>query len=214
MKRQRYLSGLAALVLSAAGLGAGAIAGSPPANAATGCSVAYSIQSQWSSGFVVSVTITNLGSPITGWTLGYSYSGNQQVTNGWNGTWSQSGQNVTVTNASYNGSVATNGTVNFGAQFSYSGTNTNPTAFTVNGTQCTGQVSTGGGSVVVSPATSSVQQGSTGTVGVSLSAARAANVTVSSGPDLRQHRTVSNQRQFADVHAVELRHGAARDDHR
>jgi endoglucanase len=179
MTRRRYLSGLAALVLSAAGLGAGAIAGSPPANAATGCSVAYSVQSQWSSGFVVSITITNLGSPITSWTLGYSYSGNQQVANGWNGTWSQSGQNITVTNASYNGSVATNGTVNFGAQFSFSGTNTNPTAFTVNGTQCTGQVSGGGGTIVASPTAQNITQGSTGTVGVTLSAAPAANVTVS-----------------------------------
>ena len=179
MRRHRYLASLAALVLSVAGLGAGAIAGSTPANAATGCSVAYSVQSQWSTGFVVSITITNLGSPMTSWNLGYSYSGNQQVTNGWNGTWSQSGENVTVTNASYNGSVATNGTVNFGAQFSYSGTNTNPTAFTVNGTQCTGQVSSGGATVVANPATSSVQQGATGTVGISLSAAPAANVTVS-----------------------------------
>ncbi|MBV9451356.1 MAG: cellulase family glycosylhydrolase [Streptosporangiaceae bacterium] len=182
MKRHRYFAGLAALVLSAAGLGAGAIAGSPTANAATGCSVAYTVQSQWSTGFVVSITITNLGSPLTSWSLGYSYSGNQQLSNGWNGTWSQSGENVTVTNASYNGSVATNGTVNFGAQFSYSGTNTNPTAFTVNGVACTGQVGGGGGgpgSIMVNPTSLSVTQGSTGTVGVSLSAAPSANVTVS-----------------------------------
>ncbi|HEX6519595.1 MAG TPA: cellulase family glycosylhydrolase [Streptosporangiaceae bacterium] len=176
---RRRIAGLAALVLSAAGLGAGAIAGSPTANAATGCSVAYTVQSQWSTGFVASITVTNLGSPLTSWSLGYSYSGNQQVSNGWNGTWSQSGENITVTNASFNGSVGTNGTVNFGAQFSYSGTNTNPTTFTLNGVTCTGQVSTGGGSVVVNPATSSVAQGSTGTVGVSLSTAPTANVTVS-----------------------------------
>jgi Glycosyl hydrolase family 48/Cellulose binding domain/Bacterial Ig domain len=106
------------------------------AAAAAGCNVAYSIQSQWSTGFVVSITITNLGPAITSWTLGYSYSGNQTLSNGWNGTWTQSGQNVTVANANFNGSVATNGTVNFGAQFSYSGTNTNPTAFTVNGVAC------------------------------------------------------------------------------
>jgi len=106
-------------------------------SAGSACHVTYSIQSQWQTGFVVSITVTNLGSPMTSWSLGYSYSGNQQLGNGWNGTWSQSGQNVTVTNANFNGSVATNGTVNFGAQFSYSGTNTNPTAFTVNGTTCT-----------------------------------------------------------------------------
>ncbi len=175
---RRYVALLATSLLGVAGLSAAAIAGSPSANAATGCSVAYSIQSQWSTGFVVSITITNLGSPITSWSLGYSYSGNQQLSNGWNGTWAQSGENITVTNASYNGSVATNGTVNFGAQFSYSGTNTNPTTFTLNGVTCTGQTSGGGGSLVVSPTAQNITQGSTGTVGVSLSAAPSANVTV------------------------------------
>ncbi|HEX6519596.1 MAG TPA: glycoside hydrolase family 6 protein [Streptosporangiaceae bacterium] len=174
---RRYVALLATSVLGVAGLGAAAIVGSPSANAATGCSVAYSIQSQWSTGFVASITITNLGSPMTSWSLGYSYSGNQQVSNGWNGTWTQSGENITVTNASFNGSVATNGTVNFGAQFSYSGTNTNPTTFTVNGVTCTGQTS-GGGTLVVSPTAQNITQGSTGTVGVSLSAAPSANVTV------------------------------------
>ena len=174
---RRYFVLLAASALGVTGLGAAAIAASPPAAAATGCSVAYSLQSSWSTGFVVSITITNLGSPITSWNLGYSYSGNQQVTNGWNGTWSQSGENVTVTNASYNGSVATNGTVNFGAQFSYSGTNTNPTAFTVNGTQCTGQT-TSPGNIVVNPTSQNIAQNGSGTVAVSLSSPPSANVTV------------------------------------
>jgi len=87
---------------------------------------------------------------------------------------------VTVTNAAYNGSLATGGTAVPGANFSYSGTNTAPTAFTLNGVQCTGQVSGGGGggSIVVNPASLSVTQGSSGTVGISLSAAPSSNVTV------------------------------------
>jgi cellulose 1,4-beta-cellobiosidase len=180
-RSRRYFASAAALVLSAAGLGGLAVAGAGPASAATGCSVAYSVQSQWSSGFVISVTITNLGSALTSWTLGYSYSGNQQLSNGWSGNWTQSGENITVTNASWNGSLATNGTVNIGAQFSYSGTNTSPTSFTLNGTACTGQVSGGGGSggtLVASASSLSVQQGSSGTVGISLSAAPSSNVTV------------------------------------
>jgi len=178
LRLRRYVVLVAASALGAGGMGAAAIAASPSASAATGCSVDYSIQSQWSTGFVVSITVTNLGSPMTSWSLGYSYSGNQQLGNGWNGTWSQSGQNVTVTNANFNGSVATNGTVNFGAQFSYSGTNTNPTTFTLNGVTCTGQTSGGGGSIVVSPTAQNVAQGSSGTVGVSLSSAPSSNVTV------------------------------------
>ncbi len=175
---RRYVVLVAASALGAAGLSAAAIAGSPPASAATGCSVAYTVQSQWNNGFVISVVITNLGSPITSWTLGYSYSGNQQLTNGWSGNWTQSGQNVTVTNASWNGSLGTNGSTTIGAQFSYSGTNTNPTTFTLNGVTCTGQTTGGGGSLVVSPTAQNITQGHTGTVGISLSAAPSANVTV------------------------------------
>src|SRR5438876_2567501 len=100
MRRRRILSrrpfaGLAALLLSAAGLGGLAVAGAAPASAATGCSVNYTVQSQWNTGFTVSITITNLGSPITSWSLGYPYPGNQTLANGWNGTWTQSGANVT-----------------------------------------------------------------------------------------------------------------------
>ena len=40
------------------------------AHAATaGCSVTYSVTSQWPGGFGANVSITNLGDPITGWTL-------------------------------------------------------------------------------------------------------------------------------------------------
>jgi len=175
---RRFFYSLAALVLGAAGLGAVALAGAVPASAATGCSVAYSVTSQWNTGFGVAITITNLGSPLTSWTLGYAYAGNQQLAQGWNGTWSQAGQNVTVANASYNGSLATGGTVQPGANFSYSGTNTSPTAFTLNGVACTGQTTGTSGTITASQTSLSVAQGSTGTVGISLSAAPASNVTV------------------------------------
>ena len=176
-RTRRILSGLAALALSAAGLGAGVLSATP-AYAATGCSVAYTVPSQWNTGFTANIVITNLGSALTSWSLGYSYGGNQTLQSGWNGTWTQSGANVTVANASWNGSVATNGTVTIGANFNYSGTNTSPTTFTLNGATCTGSVTGTTGSIVASPATLSVKQGSTGTFGLSLSAAPSANVSV------------------------------------
>jgi len=175
-KLRRHLASLAALLVGIAGLGTVALAA--PANAATGCSVAYAIQSDWGQGFVVNITITNLGSPITAWTLGFSYAGNQTLSSGWNGNWTQSGKTVTVTNASYNGSLGTGGTAVPGAQFAYSGTNANPTAFTLNGVTCSGQTQNTG-SLVVSPTAQNITQGHTGTVGITLSAAPAANVTVS-----------------------------------
>jgi hypothetical protein len=178
IRTRRILSVLAALALSAAGLGASALTATPASAATTGCSVSYTVPSQWNTGFTANIVITNLGSPLTSWNLGYSYGGNQALQSGWNGTWTQSGANVTVANAAWNGSVATNGTVTIGANFNYSGTNTSPTTFTLNGVTCTGGVTGTTGSIVASPATLSVKQGSTGTFGLSLSAAPSANVTV------------------------------------
>ena len=134
-RRARYLAcGLAAGALAAGTL---AVASSGPAVAATSCQVAYSTN-DWSTGFTASITITNDGSALTAWTLTYSYTGNQQLTQGWSGNWSQSGQTVTVTNASWNGSLATGAATQIGANFSYSGTNTAPTSFAINGTTCNG----------------------------------------------------------------------------
>jgi hypothetical protein len=108
----------------------------PPAAAAAGCLVTYTVSSQWNTGFTAAITIQNTGPAISSWTLAYSYSGNQQLTQGWSGNWSQTGKSVTVTNASWNGSLGTGASTQIGANFSYSGTNTNPTAFTVNGVAC------------------------------------------------------------------------------
>ncbi|GGW14002.1 cellulose 1,4-beta-cellobiosidase [Streptomyces capoamus] len=113
--------------------------GTPVAHAASvQCSVDYKTN-DWGSGFTADLTITNRGTDaIDGWTLSYAYTGNQKLSNGWNGTWSQAAQTVTVKNASYNGTIAAGAAVSTGAQFSYSGANTAPTSFTVNGTVCAG----------------------------------------------------------------------------
>jgi endoglucanase len=135
-RRGRYL----ACALAVAGLAAGtAVAVSPGvAQAASACQVSYTVSSDWGTGFTAAVTIQNTGSAITSWTLGYSYAGNQKVSQGWSGTWSQSGEAITVTNASWNGSLGTGASAQIGANFTYSGTNTAPTAFTLNGVACNG----------------------------------------------------------------------------
>ena len=135
-RRGRYL----ACALAVAGLAAGtAVAVSPGvAQAASACQVSYTVNSDWGTGFTAAITITNNGSAITSWTLGYSYAGNQKLSQGWSGNWSQSGEAITVTNACWNGSLATGASTQIGANFSYSGTNTAPTAFTLNGTACNG----------------------------------------------------------------------------
>ncbi|MCQ9130056.1 glycoside hydrolase family 48 protein, partial [Streptomyces hilarionis] len=113
--------------------------GTTPAQAAgVQCNVDYKTN-DWGSGFTAELTVTNRGTDaINGWTLTYAYAGNQKLSNGWNGSWSQSGQQVTVSNASYNATIAAGAAVSTGAQFTYSGANAAPASFAVNGTVCVG----------------------------------------------------------------------------
>src|SRR3954451_19107397 len=79
-----------------------------PAYAAAGCRVDYAVTNQWSGGFGASVTVVNLGDPVNGWNLSFTFpSSGQKISQGWNATWAQSGQAVTATNAGWNASVAT-----------------------------------------------------------------------------------------------------------
>jgi hypothetical protein len=135
-RRVRYL----ACVLAAGGLAAGAAVavGSTAAQAAAACQVQYTVQSDWGTGFSLAVTVENTGSAITSWTLAYTYAGNQTLSQGWSGNWTQAAKTVTVTNASWNGSLATGASTQIGGNFTYTGTNTAPTAFTLNGTICNG----------------------------------------------------------------------------
>jgi cellulose 1,4-beta-cellobiosidase len=167
----------AAALLAASSLAVAGGAGAVPAVAATSsCAAAYSVTTDWGSGFTASLTITNNGTAaITGWTVTYSYAGNQTLSNGWNGAWTQSGKAVTVTSESYNGSLAAGATTTAGANFNYSGSDTAPTSVT-----CTpAGGTTSGGSITATPTSLNVTQGSSGTFTLALSSAPASNVTVS-----------------------------------
>jgi endoglucanase len=110
------------------------------AQAAAGCRVAYTVPSQWPGGFTGNVTVTNLGDPITGWSLVWTFPSGQRVTQAWNATVTAAGSQHTATNMSYNASIATNGTVSFGFNGSWSGSNPAPASFALNGVTCTGNV--------------------------------------------------------------------------
>lgn len=108
-----------------------------PTQTASACKVSYSVQAQWPGGFTNNTTITNTGtSAINGWTLKFTFPGTQSVSQGWNGAFSQQGEQVTVTNLSYNGSISPGGSTSFGFNGSWSGSNPNPTSFTLNGATC------------------------------------------------------------------------------
>ncbi|NDU76889.1 cellulose 1,4-beta-cellobiosidase [Actinomadura sp. DSM 109109] len=134
--RRRGAAAASAAVLLASGVVALAQA---QASAATGCKVDYT-SNDWGTGFTASVTVTNLGDPISGgWTLEWDFAGDQRVTSGWNGTFTQSGKHVTVRNPDWSPALGTNATANPGFQGTYSGTNQAPAQFTLNGTVCTGK---------------------------------------------------------------------------
>src|SRR5256885_13184207 len=84
----------------------------PASAASTGCMATYTVVSQWPGGFQAGVSFTNLGDPISSWTLGFTFpDANQKETQGWNATWSQSGAKVSAASMSWNGSVGTNASV-------------------------------------------------------------------------------------------------------
>ncbi|GHA42870.1 glucanase [Streptomyces tauricus] len=128
---------LAALALVAGTAGA-AVAAIPPdvGAAAVPCTVEYKVQNQWDTGFTTAVTVTNNSAAKSSWAVKWSYAGNQKVTSGWNAKLSQSGTAVTAANESYNGTLSTGGSVSFGFNGTYSGTNALPTAFTLDGVTC------------------------------------------------------------------------------
>ncbi|WNM33702.1 cellulose binding domain-containing protein [Streptomyces sp. Li-HN-5-11] len=111
----------------------------PPSDSS--CAVHYATTSSWSGGFGASITLTNrAGTPVDGWKLTFTFpAAGEAVQSGWNGTWTQSGQAVTVTNADWNGTIpAGGGSVSLG----FNGVDTGlapapaPTSFSINGTIC------------------------------------------------------------------------------
>jgi len=100
------------------------------------CHITYAITNSWSTGFQVAITIANTGTTaINGWTLTWTFPGNQQISNLWNGALTQTGASVTVKNLSYNSSIPAGGSYN-AMGFTANGAAATPSSFSLNGTQC------------------------------------------------------------------------------
>ena len=152
MHRRRTLLALA----MTAGLACAAVVTATTSEAATaGCRVNYTIASQWGGGFGANVSVTNLGDPVNGWTLRWSFGAGQTVTQAWNATVTQSGTAVTAVSMSYNANLATNGSASFGFNGSWNNSsNPVPASFTLNGTACTGSTGPTTGPTTGSPTAS------------------------------------------------------------
>ncbi len=108
----------------------------PKPTPAANCEVDYRIATQWDTGFTATMKIRNTAAPLNGWQLVWDMANSQKITELWNGQYTQNGNHVTVTNANWNGQVATGSSVELGFNGSYSGSNPIPGNFSVNGVKC------------------------------------------------------------------------------
>jgi len=90
----------------------------------------------WSGGYTGTYTVTNdTGSAVSGWKVVFTLPSGTGISTLWNGTETASGQTYTVTNASWNGTLATGASATFG--FTAAGTG-DPENCTINGSACGG----------------------------------------------------------------------------
>lgn len=129
-------------------------ASSGPLSGTGNCQVTYTNTNDWGSGFGTSISIANTGtSAVNGWTLTWTWAGNQQITQAWNSSASQNGPAVTLKNASWNAAIAPGASVTgIGFNASYTGANVAPRTFYLNGAVCGASGSSSGGNVPTAPA--------------------------------------------------------------
>jgi endoglucanase len=133
--RRRFVLAVSSIAAVFVGIG---IALPMAAQAVEGCEVDYAVQSEWAGGFTAEVSVTNRGEPLDGWELAWAFPSGQRITQAWNATVASAGEQVAVTDAGYNARITTDSAVSFGFNGSWTGSNTDPTEFTLNGVVCDG----------------------------------------------------------------------------
>jgi hypothetical protein len=134
------LAGLFLTPRTSPGNGAGATGDAPSAatSESSGCAVRYRVRSDWEVGFTVEVTLTNTGdAPVSPWELTFTFPNDQRVVQGWNGSFVQSGAQVTVRSVDYNARLTPESSATLGFNGAYQAQNGTPQAFSLNGVTCT-----------------------------------------------------------------------------
>ena len=112
-------------------------ASAPVAAGGGSCAVTYSLVNAWPDGLQAQAVLTNTsGRPLNGWKLTWSFAGDQRITDLWNGDYAQSGNRVSVTNGSYDGTIAPSASVTVGFTGTSTGSDPPPAAFQLNGANC------------------------------------------------------------------------------
>ncbi len=131
------LQATATISLSSGGTLASQTSTLPITSPAT-CAVHYTRASEWQGGMVAQVTITNTGSTtVNGWTLGFTFPGDQKITGAWGATVTQTGAAVSAVNLPYDAVIAPAAGVSFGFQATWQTSDADPAAFQLNKATCT-----------------------------------------------------------------------------
>ncbi|MDT0345209.1 glycoside hydrolase family 6 protein [Streptomyces litchfieldiae] len=107
-------------------IGGSADGGTTDGGTGGGCTAEYRVINDWGSGFTGEVTITCDGDSLSGWTVSWTFSGNQRLSQAWNSTCTQQGTTVTCRDSGWNGTVPDGGSVTFGFNATYTGSNPTP----------------------------------------------------------------------------------------
>jgi endoglucanase len=106
---------------------------SNPAGGTPSCKVTYAIASSWTGGFTSNVTVSNTGTqPFGGWTVSWTFPGDQKITNLWSAFFTQAGEAVAAHDPfDTNATIPAGTSASFGMQGTWSASNAVPTSFTM-----------------------------------------------------------------------------------
>jgi cellulase/cellobiase CelA1 len=107
-----------------------------PDGPAPGCQVIFTVRDRWPTGFTADLVVTNDGPPLTGWELRYTAPGRVRVVHGWNGVWTEEGDQISIRNVGWNATIGTGTSVKAGLSAAVTGTAPPPTDFVLNDVLC------------------------------------------------------------------------------
>ncbi len=104
----------------------------PPQGA---CVVTVTERDRWQTGFTAGLVVTNRGEALNGWELRFTSPG-VRVLHGWNGVWTQQGDEVIVRNMATNAALAAGASTTMSLSAALTGQAQPPRDFTLNGVDC------------------------------------------------------------------------------
>lgn len=105
----------------------------PPPQGA--CVVTVTERDRWQTGFTAALVVTNRGEALNGWELRFSSPG-VRVVHGWNGVWTQQGDEVIVRSMATNAVLAAGASATMSLSAALNGQAQPPRDFTLNGVDC------------------------------------------------------------------------------